>query len=99
MGIPKAIFKKNVEEIFTKKFWRDVTCELVATFCLVTIQSALALSWPTSETNAGTIQYALGLGLVVIILMETFAPMGGAHMNPAVSIGFALAGQMTFCRG
>ena len=94
----KTFLKKNIDEFFSKKFWRDVVSELLATFCLVSIQSAISLAWKNKE-QCGVIQYALGIGFAVTILMEAFAPLGGAHMNPAVSIGFAVAGEITLFRG
>ena len=97
MSLLKKFLKKNSDEIFCKKFWRDVACELVATFCLVSIQSAIALKW-TNPDQCELVQYALGVGFVVMVLIEAFAPMGGAHMNPAVTIGFALAGKITISR-
>ena len=97
-AVLKTFLKKNIDEFFSKKFWRDVACELVATFCLVSIQSAVSLNW-TDKEQWGVIQYALGIGFVVTVLMEAFAPLGGAHMNPAVTIGFASAGEITLFRG
>ena len=39
---------------------------------------------------------ALGFGLVVIAMAYSIGNVSGAHINPAVSLGFALTGQMTW---
>ncbi len=98
MDLAKTLLKKNTDEIFAKKYWRDVVCEFVATFFLVSLQTAAALTW-TNPPQCTRAQYALGSGFAVVILTEAFAPMGGAHMNPAVTLGFAVAGEVNLLRG
>ena len=39
------------------------------------------------------------MACVVTILVEIFGTLGGAHMNPAVSIAFVIAGNMTVLKG
>ncbi len=100
MAFGEEFLKKNVNEFFTKNFWRDVVCELVATFFLVSVQSAAAVTWTNPDPDSiHVLEYALATGFTVTILNEAFLPLGGAHMNPALSIGFALAGKITPVRG
>src|SRR5271170_7979122 len=37
----------------------------------------------------------LPTGAILAVLILTFGPISGAHFNPAVSIGFALRGELT----
>ena len=36
---------------------------------------------------------------IVIAMIETFGPMGGAHMNPAVTLAMFSARRITILRG
>ncbi len=85
-------------ELRGRELWRDVICELVATFCLESAQCALPLSWDNPD-RGGVVQIALGMGFVVTILIEAFGPLSGAHMNPAVTISMAASGMITVTRG
>ncbi len=85
-------------ELKGRLLWRDVVCELVATFCLESAQCALPLSWNNSD-RGGVVQIALGMGFVVTILIEAFGPLSGAHMNPAVTVSMAASGIITITRG
>jgi glycerol uptake facilitator-like aquaporin len=39
---------------------------------------------------------SLATGAVLVVLITLFAPLSGAHFNPAVTLYFALQGQMTW---
>ena len=72
--------------------------QVVGTFCLVSVQTGIALRMTDRDDACALVLYALGVGFVVTALIEAFAPMGGAHMNPALTVGFALAGEVTASR-
>ena len=90
--------KPCLEEFRSLPFLRDVICEGLATALLVSIQCALPLTWGT-DSLGNVVQIALGMGFVVTVLIEVFGELGGAHMNPAVSISMTLAGQLSIVRG
>ncbi len=68
--------------------------EAFGTFCLVfagtgaVVVSAMA---PASVSHAGV---AMVFGLVVMAMIYAVGDVSGAHLNPAVTIGFWLAGRM-----
>ena len=77
----------------------DNIFQVVATFILLTVQCAVPLDWGNTVSHGGTIQVALAMGFVVTVLIEAFGDIGGAHMNPAVTVSMAIANQITILRG
>jgi aquaporin Z len=47
------------------------------------------------STSAGIVATALAFGLVLLALAYTLGPITGAHVNPAVTMGFVASGRMT----
>ena len=75
--------------------WRRAIAETVSTFALVSIGcGAAAVNAATDgAVGVGAIGHAgvaLAFGLVVFCMIETVGPTCGAHMNPAVTLAFAL---------
>lgn len=46
------------------------------------------------STSAGVLVTAIAFGLVLLALAYTLGPVSGAHVNPAVTLGFVLSGRM-----
>lgn len=67
-------------------------CELIGTFCLVFAGcGAIAVDAATgSITHLGV---CLVFGLVVMAMIYTFGETSGAHINPAVTLAFWIAGR------
>ena len=51
------------------------------------------------QVSGGRLYDVLAMGCVVTIMVEVFTPLGGAHMNPAVSIAFVISGNITILKG
>jgi MIP family channel proteins len=70
--------------------------ELIGTFTLVFIGAgAGALS---STAGSGLVGVALAHGVALMIIVYTWGAISGAHVNPAVTFGVALAGRMPWVK-
>src|SRR5579875_302860 len=78
---------------------RKLIAECVGTACLVffavgTATLCFGFGVTGSVPAAGVITTALAFGLVLLGLAYSLGPISGAHVNPAVTIGFLVAGRI-----
>ena len=83
--------------------WRRCLAEWAGTFALVAIgcgaaavNAATAGASPDGVGAIGHAGVAVAFGLVVFCMIETVGPTSGAHLNPAVTVAFALAGRLAW---
>lgn len=72
---------------------RKYAAELIGTFILVFMGTGAAISNQVSGGAVSHVGISLTFGLVVLALVYSLGDISGAHVNPAVSLGFALAGR------
>lgn len=72
--------------------WRRYVAEAIGTFALVAIGPGAVMV--AAKTGAfGDQGVALAFGLVVTIVVAATGHLGGAHINPAVTLGFWFVGR------
>ncbi len=79
----------------------DITAEFVATMMLVLLGNGVCANVNLKKTkghDSGWIVIATGWGLAVAFAAYLANTVSGAHLNPAVSIAFAVLGEMTWTK-
>jgi len=76
---------------------RRLAAECIGTGLLVAavVGSGIMASGLTADGAVALLANALATGAVLVVLITLFAPVSGAHFNPAVSLVFALRRELT----
>ncbi len=73
----------------------EIIAEFIGTFLLVLLGNGVVANVVLNDTkghNSGWIVISLGWGLGVFVGVAVAGPVSGAHINPAVTLGLAVAG-------
>ncbi len=76
------------------ELWRALVCEAVGTFFLVLIGTGAIVVDQVSGGAIGHVGISLCFGIVVCVVIYSVGSISGAHINPAVSIGFFATGEI-----
>ena len=69
--------------------------EMVGTFVLTLLGCGTAM-FLGCNTPAGVVGTAVAFGLAVVAMAYTIGGISGCHINPAITLGVALSGRMTW---
>jgi len=73
---------------------KAIVAECIATFILVFCGTGAVVIDQQTQGGVTHVGIAMTFGLVVMCLIYAFGSLSGAHMNPAVSVAFVIAGKL-----
>jgi aquaporin Z len=76
-----------------RPFRLRLLCEVLGTALLVGVGTGAVVLDAQGTVGLGGVGIALSFALVVVAAILLFGPISGAHINPAVTLGFAAAGR------
>src|SRR4051794_33880950 len=78
--------------------WRRLFSELMGTFFLVLVAAGGGMMGQAFPNTIGRTAAVVAPGLMVMAIILFMGKVSGAHLNPAVSVGFALRGDFPWRR-
>jgi MIP family channel proteins len=73
---------------------RKYLAEAIGTFCLVFAGTGAVIINDVTAGGVTHVGIAMTFGLVIMAMIYAVGDVSGAHLNPAVSIGFCVAGRL-----
>src|SRR5580700_6785773 len=78
--------------------WRRLFAEIFGTFFLVVVAAGAGVVNATSLGAVGRVAAVVSPGLMVMAIILFMGAVSGAHLNPAVTVGFAARGDFPWKR-
>jgi aquaporin Z len=94
---------ESIEQIFTdfddpRQEWRRLFAELLGTFFLVLVAAGGGMMGQAFPGTISRTAAVVAPGLMVLAIILATGKVSGAHLNPAVSLGFAVRGDFPWWR-
>ncbi|KAJ8775262.1 hypothetical protein K2173_020266 [Erythroxylum novogranatense] len=92
-GNPLPLVVRSFGKHYPVEFLRKVVAEVIATFLLVFVTCGSAAISGADESRIAKLGASIAGGLIVTVMIYAVGHISGAHMNPAVTTGFASVGR------
>ena len=79
--------------------WRKLLAESIGTFALVFMGAGAIITNGITDNGVGLLGIALAHGLTLVFVICAFGHISGAHINPAVTLGFVVARSISVSLG
>ncbi|XP_020082588.1 aquaporin NIP2-1-like [Ananas comosus] len=92
-SLPQRVLhgETSFEELFPPCLIRKVVAETIATFLLVFATAGAAALSKSDLTRVSQLGASVAGGLIVTVMIYAVGHISGAHMNPAVTLAFAVS--------
>ncbi|KAK7452795.1 hypothetical protein BaRGS_00039711 [Batillaria attramentaria] len=93
----RQLMDLELEDLRSGAFWKAVVAEFIGCFFLVYFGVGAGLCGP-DEPPPSLVEVTLSAGFFIAAILTALTAVSGAHVNPAVSLGFLVARQCSFVR-
>ncbi|KAK3159087.1 hypothetical protein QOZ80_2AG0145550 [Eleusine coracana subsp. coracana] len=83
-------YDRSLADIFPPHLLKKVVSEVVSTFLLVFVTCGAAAISASDQTRISQLGQSVAGGLIVTVMIYSVGHISGAHMNPAVTLAFAV---------
>ena len=91
---PRGIVRLlGFHELAQRRFYRDLLSEFIGTMILMFVICALGAQWDGEHPSV--VQISLTAGFVVATIVWCLVNVSGSHVNPAISVAFAVGGHIS----
>jgi aquaporin Z len=96
MGPPIPLWARDFADLTYE--WRRIFAEVVGTFFLVLVAAGAGVVNATTGGSVGRTASVVAPALMVMAIILAIGAVSGAHLNPVVSVAFALRGEFPWRR-
>ncbi|KAK7480988.1 hypothetical protein BaRGS_00027803 [Batillaria attramentaria] len=93
----RQLMDLELEDLRSGALWKAVVAEFIGCFFLVYFGVGAGLCGP-DEPPPSLVEVTLSAGFFIAAILTALTAVSGAHVNPAVSLGFLVARQCSFVR-
>lgn len=96
LGPPTPIWARDFSDLTYE--WRRICAEIIGTFFLVLVAAGAGVVNATSGGSVGRSASVVAPALMVMAIILAIGTVSGAHLNPVVSVAFALRREFPWRR-